>query len=227
MYSFADIFKNKKRVLFVTAHPDDIEVFFSGTVARLKHKKTDCYFQVLTSGSFGNNQNEETKIREKEQLASLKLVNVPRDCVDFAHLKDGFLENNQEVIGQIVRVIRMWQPEVICSFDPRTLIIKEKYIMHRDHRHCGQVVIDAVYPYARIDSFLPKYGKGFEIKEILLADPFQKNAIMNITQEIEVKKKMLLTHKSQWGLEQINVLLRDNKSGDRYQEEFGYYKLNW
>jgi len=227
MYSFADIFKNKKRILFVTAHPDDIEVFFSGTVVKLRQQKTDCFFQILTSGCFGKSQNEKTKIREKEQLGSLKVVNVPRDCVDFAHLKDGFLENNHETISQIVRVIRKWQPEIVCSFDPRTLIIKEKYIMHRDHRHCGQVTIDAIYPYARIDAFSPKYGSSFSVKEILLADPSQKNVEVDITKELEIKKKMLLTHKSQWDITQINVLLNDNRIGNHYQEEFCYYKLNW
>jgi len=227
MYSFADIFKNKKRVLFVTAHPDDIEVFFSGTVARLRKQKTSCFFQILTSGSFGKSQDARSQIREKEQLNSLKLVNVPKIDVEFCRLKDGFLENNLETIGQVVRAIRRRQPEIVCTFDPLNLIIKNKYIMHRDHRHCGQATIDAVYPYARIAEFLPQNGKAFSVREILLADPFSKNTKIDITREVEMKRKMLLAHQSQWDNKFIkNVILKDNQSGQKFQEEFAYYQLN-
>jgi LmbE family N-acetylglucosaminyl deacetylase len=219
-----------KRVLFVTAHPDDIDVFFAGTIAKLRNRKIDCFFQILTSGDMsGTNMDKATlvKTREKEQLDSLSVAGITGDHARFAGLKDGFIESNTDTIGHVVQAIRYWKPEVVCTFDPRTLIVNSKYIMHRDHRNCGQAAIDAVYPYARIDPFFPEYGPAFSVKSILLADPLEANTEVDITREIEVKRKMLSCHKSQWDKKLVEKLIRDNKVDQKYKEVFGYYQLGW
>lgn len=223
MFSYKDIFSKVKSVLFVTAHPDDIDVFFAGTIILLRKNKIECNFLVLTSGDLAGSG----KDREIEQLKSLSMVGISEKNIEFARLKDGFLENNHETITVVVKAIRKWQPEIVATFDPRTLIIEDKYIMHRDHRNCGQVTIDAVYPYARIADYHPELGKDLKVKKILLCDPLNQNVEINISDIVETKRQMLSSHLSQWTQNDIeSILERDNKR-KIFTECFGYYKLDW
>lgn len=222
-FTYEEIFANKKNALFVTAHPDDIDVFFAGTIALLRKNNVACNFLVLTSGDLAGSG----KDREIEQLKSLSFVGITEKNIEFARLKDGFLENNHETIAVVVKAIRKWQPEIVATFDPRTLIIEDKYIMHRDHRNCGQVTVDAVYPYARVADYHPELGKDFKVGEVFLCDPFNKNTEINISDVIETKRQMLSPHLSQWSKNDIESILQGNNKGGVFSENFGYVKLDW
>lgn len=228
MLSYQDIFSSKKTVLVVTAHPDDVDVFFSGLITKLREGKIECFFQVLTSGDMGEDKvksGELAKTREQEQLNALNLVGIPEDHVEFTHLKDGVLESDLKTIGEISRTIRRWQPTIVCTFDPRSLIIDSKYIMHRDHRNCGQAAIDAVYPYAGSTHFVPEYGPPFKVSEVLLCDPLKANTEVDITTILETKKHMLSCHKSQWTQEDVEKIIDGNKRKHGFTERFNYFKL--
>lgn len=236
MLSYKDIFSSQKSVLFVVAHPDDADVFFAGLVAKLRKDKTNCFFQVLTSGDMGENKIKSGKLakkREQEQLDSLKLVGISKEKVEFTHLKDGYLEADIKTVAEVSRAIRRWRPEIVCTFDPRNLLVKAsgltRYIMHRDHKNCGQATIDGIYPYARSSPFFPEYGKPHKVEEIVLCDPLEPNLEIDITEVIKIKREMLLYHKSQWTNDDVQAIIdSDNREKSLiFTERYNYFKLAW
>ena len=123
MYSYEDIFKNKKKILFVTAHPDDVDVTYAGTIAKLREDKKEVFVVVVTNGARGSRENkiseeELAKIRENEQINALSCVGVPKENFATLNYKDGEAENNMELIGKIAYYIRKFKPEIVITQDP-------------------------------------------------------------------------------------------------------------
>ncbi|MDP6825189.1 MAG: PIG-L family deacetylase, partial [Dehalococcoidales bacterium] len=137
----------KAHVLVVTPHPDDAEFGVAGTVVHWVKEGKRVIYVVCTNGDKGtsdvNMKSERlAKIREQEQLAAANLLGVAE--VVFLRHADQELEDTPEFRKEIVRLIRKYRPEIMVTADPY-----RRYIGHRDHRITGQVVLDAVFPYAR------------------------------------------------------------------------------
>src|SRR6266404_2993579 len=106
MLNYQNIFKNKKKILFVTAHPDDVDVMWAGTIAKLTSDKKEVFVVVVTNGARGSRENiisEEALAKERlqEQTNALKAVGVPKENFATLNYKDGEAENNMELIGKI------------------------------------------------------------------------------------------------------------------------------
>ncbi|MGB6873726.1 MAG: PIG-L deacetylase family protein [Dehalococcoidia bacterium] len=187
------------QVMVVTPHPDDAEFGVAGTVARWTAEGKDVIYVVCTNGDKGTNDpnmkpDELARIRKQEQLAAAKLLGV-REVI-FLHHPDQSLEDTPEFRKEIVRLIRMYQPEIVVTADPY-----RRYIWHRDHRITGQVTLDAVFPYAR-DSFaypdlLEKGLYPHKVKEVLLWGSEDPNYHSDITETFDIKIAALRCHKSQ------------------------------
>ncbi|KKS44015.1 MAG: GlcNAc-PI de-N-acetylase family [candidate division CPR1 bacterium GW2011_GWA2_42_17] len=234
MLGFEDIFSDKKSVLFIAAHPDDVDYYFGGLIARLCKEKTSCFFQIMTSGEMGGNGDSPAKmrqIREEEELVSLKSVGIPLENIEFIRKSDGGLEADLELIGLVVKAIRLRKPEIICTIDPRFLIIhhkvSDKFINHRDHRMVGTAVIDALYPYSRLKTFYPEYGRPYTVNEVLLADTNEVNTMIDYSNLVVDKKRMLLSHQSQWGSKIVEEILKGDKVSKSFVERFNYLKASW
>lgn len=187
------------QVMVVTPHPDDAEFGVAGTVARWTAEGKDVIYVVCTNGDKGTNDpnmkpDELARIRKQEQLAAAKLLGV-REVIFLRH-PDQSLEDTPQFRKEIVRLIRMYQPETVVTADPY-----RRYIWHRDHRITGQVTLDAVFPYAR-DSFaypdlLEKGLYPHKVKEVLLWGSEDPNYHSDITETFDIKIAALRCHKSQ------------------------------
>lgn len=186
-------------VMVVTPHPDDAEYGVSGTVARWTREGKQVMYVVCTKGDKGTSDvkmrpEKLAEIREKEQLAAAKILGVCK--VVFLRLTDQGLEDTPEFRKQIVRLIRMYRPEIIVTADPY-----RRYIWHRDHRITGQVCIDAVFPYARdhlaYPDLLEEGFKPHKVKEMLFWASEDINCRFDITGTYDLKMAALLCHKSQ------------------------------
>jgi len=187
--------------LVVTPHPDDAEFGIAGTVARWVKEGKDVVYVVCTNGDKGTsdiNMKPEklVKIREREQLDAARVLGV-REVVFLRHPDQG-LEDTAEFRKQIVRLIRMYRPDIVATTDPYL-----RYIWHRDHRIAGQVVLDAVFPYARdflsypdlmLDGLQPH-----KVKEMLLWGSEDINHRSDISETFDLKIAALRCHKSQVG----------------------------
>ena len=191
--------------MVVTPHPDDAEYGIAGTVARWVKEGKDVVYVVCTNGDKGTsdiNMMPEmlAKIREKEQLDAARVLGV-REVIFLRHSDQG-LEDTYEFRKQLVRLIRIYRPDIVATTDPYV-----RYMWHRDHRIAGQVVLDAVFPFARdflsypdlmLDGLQPH-----KVKEVLLWSMFlfwdsqDINYRSDITDTIDLKIAALCCHKSQ------------------------------
>ncbi len=134
-------------VLVIAAHPDDSEFGAAGTVAKWIQQGRRAAYLVCTSGEKGTTDPALTPealigIREEEQRAAARVLGVQE--VVFLRQPDQGLEDTAEFRKFIARMIRTFRPDIVMTSDPY-----RRYIWHRDHRIIGQVVLDAVFPYAR------------------------------------------------------------------------------
>ena len=102
--SFETIFKDKNRVLVVTAHPDDMELICGGTVSRLLKTGRQVRTAVMTNGGKGMRdrtdvlEKEFGELRLKEQKAAGKALGLPEAEIINLNIPDGELENSVENI---------------------------------------------------------------------------------------------------------------------------------
>ena len=189
----------KAQVMVVTPHPDDAEFGVAGTVARWTGEGKDVIYVVCTNGDKGTSDanmkpDELARIREQEQLAAARLLGV-REVIFLRHPDQG-LEDTPEFRKEIVRLIRIYQPETVVTAAPY-----RGYIWHRDHRITSRVTLDAVFPYARdflaYPDLLEQGLQPHKVREVLLWGSEDANYRSNITDTFDIKIAALRCHKSQ------------------------------
>lgn len=241
MFTYEEIFNNKKTILFVAAHPDDVDVLSGGLIARLVHEQKNVFVLLTTKGARGSQQNhvsevELATIREAEQTRALGILGIMPSNLFTLDYKDGEVDSNYKLIGEIVKVIRKTKPEIVVSFDPDIIYFKfeqlGKYmVQHRDHRNTGISTMDAVYPFSRDRSFFPDhFQENIEphyVKEMLLWTADQNaDATIDITGFEDKKKLAMLEHKSQFNLETVERIMQMRQNGGKYYEKAKYIYLN-
>ncbi|MBI2326019.1 PIG-L family deacetylase [Candidatus Collierbacteria bacterium] len=241
--SFTDIFSDKKKVMFVYAHPDDAEMYSGGLIARLVKERIEVLHVKMTKGNKGSRQEKYTEsdladIRESEDETGLDILGLtPKNSVNL-NLGDGEIENNLETIEKIVRQIRTFKPDLIITHNPEKVVIKddfgEFYFNHRDHRHTAVTVVDAAYPYSRDNLFFSKQIKDtlspHIVKELLFVDSWGDPDLVyiDITEFFDRKIKAIASHKSQYSEEKAKGAadyFASEKEGRRY-EQFRYVKAD-
>ncbi|MBI2869051.1 MAG: PIG-L family deacetylase [Chloroflexi bacterium] len=223
--------------LVVCPHADDAEFAAAGTVARWTREGKEVIYVVCTKGDKGTSDRtvkpeDLVAVREKEQLAAARELGV-REVV-FLRYPDQGLEDTHGFRKDIVRQIRVFRPQVVLGPDPY-----RRYIWHRDHRIAGQVVLDAVYPFARDHLAYPDLlEQGYEphrVKEIYMWSLDDVNYRSDISDTFDIKMAALRCHRSQVGedFERIQGWLRERAAqlaqGETFAlaEGFHYVDITW
>lgn len=224
---------NKSVYLMVIApHPDDCEFGIAGTVARLTKEGKKVVYIICTNGDKGTSDRKLTpeklaKIREKEQRAAAALLGVSE--VVFLGYPDQGVEDNTEFRKALVRVIRQYRPQVVATADPY-----RKYMWHRDHRITGQVVADAVFPYARDHLSYPDLlDEGLEphkVREMWFWGTDDPNFRSDITDTLETKLAALACHKSQVTVgpemrERLTGFAKMNAKGEKFELAEAFHRV--
>jgi N-acetylglucosamine malate deacetylase 1 len=241
MFTYNQIFTDKKNVLFVTAHPDDAIVYYGALIGKLIQDKKKIFVVTVSNGARGSHDNviSEDDLAEKrlnEETSALEFLKVPKSNFKCLNYKDGEVESNYKLIGEIVKYIREFKADVVCTHEP-TGIYMETYnkdgffMQHRDHRKVAEAVCDAVYPFSRDRSFFPEHAKeGIEphtMFDIVMTDELKSNFEIDYTDELETKKAALRLYKSQMDEGFINDVVDAVKFDGRYLEKYFYVKLLW
>lgn len=123
----------KLDILGITAHPDDVELSFGGTL--LVHKENGYKTGVidLTEGELGTRGTSE--IRAKEAKLAGEILGL--SARDNLRLPDGFFENNKNNQLKVVEQLR--------RFKPRIVITNAIYDRHPDHTRGSQLVETAFF----------------------------------------------------------------------------------
>ena len=140
-----------KRVLVVSAHPDDSDFGASGTIAQWVKKGIEVAYVFCTNGDQGGEESGFTKeempaIRQREQRAAGAAIGVTD--ITFLNYVDGHLEATIGLRKDLVRQIRKSQPDrMVCQSPERNW--DRIGASHPDHLAAGEAAIQAVYPDAR------------------------------------------------------------------------------
>ncbi len=218
-----------QRVLVVTPHPNDAEVWCGGTVARWIKEGAQVRYVLCTDGGKGTfdpqvSSQELAVIREAEQREAAKILGV-KEIVVLGH-PDGELEDTDDFRRELVRQIRLVRPDVVLCPEP----YRRNLAWHRDHRIAGQVAIDSVFPYARDHLHLKELWEeeGLEPHKtgtVLLWGAEQPDTHMDIGDSLEVKIRALAVHRSQMsGRSQAEVaeFVKERATGDGAGQDYDY-----
>ncbi len=123
----------KLDILAFGAHPDDVELGCSATIAKEISLGKSVGIVDLTRGELGTRGTAEIRDTEADNAAKILNVSV-RENLNF---RDGFFKNNEKHQLEVIRMIRKYQPEiVICNaIDDR----------HIDHGKGSKLVSDSCF----------------------------------------------------------------------------------
>jgi len=196
-----------KTIMLICAHPDD-DARSHGTLAMLHEHGNPVYVVILTSGNVGTQDPEISmtdlaRIRKQEEIDALAELGIPADHYINLGYNDGMLElqDKEEVMARLVRLIRKYKPDIVIAFDPG----KGNMRWHKaDHRAACWLAVDAcraaMWPLLYEGQIIHENLKAHEVREYLLFDCFPEdyNTEVDITPYFEKKINATLKYVSQW-----------------------------
>jgi LmbE family N-acetylglucosaminyl deacetylase len=223
-----------RRILCISAHPDDNEFTIAGSVARWTREGRDVAFCLVTTGGAGVNEHTPSNeglipIRENEQRAAARILGV-KELVLLGY-PDGTLEPTLGMRRDLTRVIRRFRPDIVVTGDPTVRYYGNEYMNHPDHRAVASAALDAVFPSSETSAIFPELlAEGLpahKVKQVFLSGSLDPDVFVDISRTLAVKCRALKAHRSQVGKgEWVDQLLgawarRDGKRGGlRYAEAF-------
>lgn len=162
------------KVLFVGAHPDDIEINAAGTLRKLMTQGVMCYMMTL-SGVITD--------REKEQRKSWKILS-PTNARIHSFDNGLFYLSEKEIIGYIDKFIREFNIDTIFTHHPADT--------HQDHRVTAMACLSAGRNIRNVVHFHPTWPSGRP------TTAFSVDLISEFgTNEMNYKMRALSMHESQ------------------------------
>jgi LmbE family N-acetylglucosaminyl deacetylase len=128
----------KLRIIAIGAHPDDCDIKFGGTAAKLARAGHAVKFLSVTNGDAGHQSDHGPSLAKRrlaETQESARRLGIAEYEVLDNH--DGELLPTLEVRRQIIRAIRRWNADIVIAPRPNDY--------HPDHRYTGVLVQDAAY----------------------------------------------------------------------------------
>lgn len=192
------------RVLAVGAHPDDLDLWCGGTLAKYAERGDEVFMAIATDGSAGsmNHGPEEiAEIRRHEAMESSKVIGAKLIWMGF---QDEFLFDTKEVRLKFIDVIRQTRPDVVIGH-------YSKDLYNPDHSNSGRILNDVALmvtvPNIKTENPPCKKIPPMYFMESALGVGFLPEEYVDITSTIQIKKEMLSKHKSQfaWLEEQYDM----------------------
>lgn len=169
-----------RRVLALTAHPDDLEFFAGGTLRRLALAGSTITAGVLTDGEKGGNRPDLGGVRRAEMERCAQVLGYSR--VEFCGLTDYGLPEDPRLERELHRLWEEVKPEVVLAFDPLELV---PAMANRDHKALGRAVADLARHHV---------ADGVEVYFYGTRHP---NVLVDITPVLGDKIRAVLSHQSQ------------------------------
>ena len=182
------------RVLAVGTHPDDVEIACSGTLAKCVKRGDTVIVCHASTGNLGHviiPPDELTKIRAEEARKAGAMAGIEVICAGFNDLD--IYDNNKEARDKMVDIIKYANPDFIITHNP------DDYMP--DHTAVSRLVFDASFA-ATLPNYKSKYKDPAKLVPIYYMDTlagvnFNPTEFVDISDEIDLKIKMLECHASQ------------------------------
>ncbi len=182
------------RILAIGAHPDDIEIACSGTLAKCIKRGDTVIVCHVSSGSLGHvviQPDELRLIRANEAKKAGALAGVEEVlCAGFDDLE---IFDTKEARDKIVDIIKYANPDLIITHDPNDYM--------PDHTTVSKLVFDASFT-ATLPNYKSKYKQPAKMVPLYYMDTlagvnFNPTEYVDISDEIDLKLQMLNCHESQ------------------------------
>ncbi len=188
----------KLDILVLPAHPDDAELYCSGTIAKHIAAGKKVGIADLTRGELGTRGSIE--IRREEAANAAKILNLTvRENIG---LRDGFFKNNDEHQLKVITIIRKYQPEI--------LIASAVLDRHPDHARAAELVGQASF-YAGLSKIKTVSEDGRE------QQAWRPKLILNFIQDTYLKPDILIDITGYWSQKVASI--------EAYKSQF--YNPEW
>ncbi len=189
-----------KTAIAIAAHPDDIEIFMSGTLMLLKEAGYEIHYMNLANGCCGTSQyDRETiaRIRRDEAIAAAGSIGATFHesiCNDLEIFYD------KPTLLKVASVIRAVSPEIVLTHSPADYM--------EDHMNTSRLAVTAAFsrgmPNFPVDPPRPPveqtvtvyhaqpYSHHDPLRQLVIPDLY-----VDVSDVVERKVAMLACHKSQ------------------------------
>ena len=181
------------RILAVGAHPDDLEILCSGTLARYVAQGHHVIMAHVCRGDKGHSEishHEVGEIRDREAQAAAEVIGAEAMALG---LPDCELYVNDETMQRVVDLIRIAKPDLIITHHP------DDY--HSDHNAVTKLVVDASFsatlPYFITSQPAHPIAPPIYFMDNLAGINFTPTEYVDITDTLALKKQAMTQHKSQ------------------------------
>ncbi len=185
--------------LAIGAHPDDVEFGCGGLLAKWADDGCVIHHLVCTDGSKGTwdpdvDVRALASRREDEQReAARRLAGSNAGEVRFLGRVDGELDSDLATRGEVARIIRELQPQVVLGHDPW-----KRYRLHPDHRHAGLLACEGIVA-ARDPHFFREHGVAHHRPDaLLLWEADAPDHAEDVSAFVDTKLGALAAHESQF-----------------------------
>jgi LmbE family N-acetylglucosaminyl deacetylase len=196
-----------KRVLAVGAHPDDLEILCSGTLARYVQQGVQVSMAVATDGGAGHMvipPAELAQIRRKEAEQAAQILGAESYWLGF---HDEMIFEDIQTRMVFIDLIRRARPDLILTHAPNDY--------HQDHRIVSRLVLDASFisglPHIPTDHPAHPGVQPVIYFDTVSGANFLPGEYVDISETFSIKRKMLECHASQltWLKEHDNIDILD------------------
>lgn len=232
------------RILSIHAHPDDMEIFYGGTMALLAAGGHELTIVTMTPGDCGTKHHspeEISRIRRAEAAAAAAMLGANYICAEF---RDMAVFNDDASRRRISGLLRVGTPDIVITASPSDY--------HCDHEATSALVRDACFaaPCPNYDCSAYTDAPPLPaIPHLYFADPaeganregkiVEPDFFVDIASTIGRKRDMFACHESQrqWLMEHHGVdnfleeleawtIARGALAGVQYAEGFRQYRIH-
>jgi len=201
-------------VMFISAHPDDIEYTVGGTIVRLiKEQGARIVFVIVTNGDKGCsnipmcqswNMSQLASARAQEAMGAAAILGLSSSDVYLLGYEDANVTAVPEMTirQDLVYLIRTTKPFAVMSwypyarFDLLSSNLWSDMGYHPDHQAVGKVALDAQFD-AGLGRLFPDSGAPWRVSQFYMWDFVNPSHYVDIDSAISTKTDAYLAHKTQ------------------------------
>ncbi len=182
----------KLDILAIGAHPDDIELGCSGTIAKEIANGKKVGVLDLTRGELGTRGTAETRDQEAAEASEILGLSV-RENLGFA---DGFFVNDKEHQMEIIKIIRKYQPDVVLMN-----AIRDRHI---DHGRGSELASNSCFLSGlvkietRAAGEIQKPWRPKQVYHYIQWQNIEPDVLVDVSEYMETKIKSIMAYKTQF-----------------------------
>jgi len=172
------------RVVVMGAHPDDPDSGAGGLMALLSRSGHEVVAVSFTRGELTGRWSveENAKVNEEEAVTAFELLGAR---VTFLNFRDGSVWVTEEVVTEVLKLLRELRPEVVLTHWPVDT--------HSDHRSVGAATIGAV---RRLEEGSRPALFFYEVMTGIQTRCFHPDIYVDVSEVAELKRRACYLHRN-------------------------------